>query len=211
MVSPRAARREAQVQIGREQVLAAAEQVFGDKGYHDASIKEIAEASEFSVGSVYGFFENKDDLFIQVMERRGGELVGEMGRLFSGGGSPVENLHALADLQVGFFRRHPSFGRLFVGTTGAPLINLKASVEEETRGHYEEAMALQAGLFESGQAEGTLVEGSLAILSEIFSGIVLAFQSHDPETVGRTSDEPLDLSQLHALLERTFVVGGTGP
>jgi AcrR family transcriptional regulator len=207
--SRRDVRREAQNALGREHVLDAAEDVFSRKGFHEATIKEIAGVAEFSVGAVYGFFENKDDLFVQVMERRGATLVPAMRLLLEGSDRPADQLHGLAELQVGFFREHPAFARLFVRATGAPVLNIKASISEATRERYQEAMTLQADLFRRGQRAGELVDGPPEVLAEVFSGIVLAFQSHDPEVV---DDEPGDrpawsLDELHALLERAFVVG----
>src|SRR5689334_25428787 len=61
--------------LSRSQLLDAAEEVFGTKGFHDTTLKEIAELAEFSVGSVYSFFENKDDLFLSVLLRRGRESL----------------------------------------------------------------------------------------------------------------------------------------
>ncbi|MEY2448468.1 MAG: hypothetical protein QOH79_1944, partial [Acidimicrobiaceae bacterium] len=57
--SLREERRLRQQEVGRTQLLDAAEEVFGQKGFHDATLKEVAELAEFSVGSVYSFFENK--------------------------------------------------------------------------------------------------------------------------------------------------------
>lgn len=204
--SRRSARREAQTALGREHVLDAAEEVFSRKGFHEATIKEIAGVAEFSVGAVYSFFENKDDLFVQVMERRGSDLVPAMRELLADESStPARQLHALADLQVGYFRDHPAFARLFVRATGAPLLNIKASLGTATRERYDEAMGLQADLFRRGQADGSLLDGPPEVLAEVFSGIILAFQSHDPEVVG-TERDSLTLDQLHALLDRAFVV-----
>ena len=61
--------------LSRAQLLDAAEEVFGRKGFHEATLKEVAELAGFSVGSVYSFFENKDDLFRQVYVRRGNEFM----------------------------------------------------------------------------------------------------------------------------------------
>jgi AcrR family transcriptional regulator len=201
--SRRGARRAAQTKLGREHVLDAAEEVFSRKGFHEATIKEIAAVAEFSVGAVYGFFENKDDLFVQVMERRGAALVPAMHDLVAGDGSPVEQLRALADLQIDFFRDHPAFARLFVRATGAPLLNIKASISDATRARYEEAMDLQAELFARGQAAGQFVDGPPAVLAEVFSGIVLAFQSHDAVVLEDSSAWALE--DFHALLARAFV------
>ncbi|MGH9111666.1 MAG: TetR/AcrR family transcriptional regulator, partial [Acidimicrobiales bacterium] len=61
--------------LSRSQLLDAAEEVFGRKGFHEATLKEVAELAEFSVGSVYSFFDNKDDLFRQIFVRRGDEFM----------------------------------------------------------------------------------------------------------------------------------------
>jgi AcrR family transcriptional regulator len=53
----REARRLAQQSVGRAQLLDAAEFVFGRKGFHETTLKEVADLAEFSVGSVYSFFE----------------------------------------------------------------------------------------------------------------------------------------------------------
>lgn len=208
---PRKERREAQRDLGREHVLDAAEQVFSRKGFHDATIKEIAEVAEFSVGAVYSFFENKDDLFVKVMERRGAELVPAMRSLLQSGGAPSRQLHDLADLQVRFFREHPAFARLFVRATGAPLLNIKASLGDATRRRYDEAMEMQADLFRRGEATGELHPGAPRVLAEIFSGIILAFQSHDPAVLGEGAPGggELTLEDLHDLLDRTFVRDGS--
>src|SRR3954471_10377914 len=68
-------RRLQQQDISRGQLLDAAEEVFGRKGFHEATLKEVAELAGFSVGSVYSFFENKDDLFRKVYVRRGNEFM----------------------------------------------------------------------------------------------------------------------------------------
>jgi TetR/AcrR family transcriptional regulator len=204
--SRRQERRAAQNELSREHVLDAAEDVFSKKGFHDASIKEIAQVSEFSVGAVYSFFDNKDDLFIKVMERRGAELVPAMAELLGVDSPPSDQLHALADLQVGFFREHPRFARLFVRATGAPLLNIKASIGDATRARYDEAMTLQADLFSRGQEDGTLRPGDPAVLAGILSGIMLAFQTHDEPLRGDRADtDGFGLDELHALLDRTFV------
>lgn len=205
--SRRTARREAQTKLSREHVLDAAEDVFSRKGFHDATIKEIAEVAEFSVGAVYSFFENKDDLFLSVIERRGAELVPAMRDLLDGDGAARDQLHELADLQVEFFRQHPNFSRLYLQATGSPLFNVKASLGKVAQKRYDAAMGLQASLFERGQADGTFVGGDPGVLAEIFSGIIRAYQVTDPAALGDRSGkgERFPLDELHALLDRTFV------
>src|SRR2546429_8281777 len=56
----------------RRRVLEAAEQVFGDKGYHDASVTEITRAAGVAQGTFYLYFRGKKEIFL--------DLVGELGR-----------------------------------------------------------------------------------------------------------------------------------
>ncbi|GGF52571.1 hypothetical protein GCM10007301_10060 [Azorhizobium oxalatiphilum] len=49
-------------------ILAAARQVFTERGYDDALISEIAERAGVVEGSIYRFFTNKRDLLVKVVE-----------------------------------------------------------------------------------------------------------------------------------------------
>jgi AcrR family transcriptional regulator len=52
----------------RSHLLAAAEQIFIERGFHDASIDEVAAAAGFTKGAVYSNFKNKEDLFIALTD-----------------------------------------------------------------------------------------------------------------------------------------------
>jgi AcrR family transcriptional regulator len=52
----------------REHLLAAAAQVFAERGFHGASLDAVAAAAGFSKGAVYSNFKNKDDLFLALLE-----------------------------------------------------------------------------------------------------------------------------------------------
>ena len=112
-LSRREQRRLQHQDLSRAQLLDAAEEVFGRKGFHETTLKEVAELAEFSVGSVYSFFESKDDLFRQIFVRRGEEFMPGLRRLLDGEteADPVMQLHLLVDFEVGFFRARPHFGR----------------------------------------------------------------------------------------------------
>ncbi len=54
----------------RDHLLEAAAQVFGERGYHGASIDDIAAAAGFTKGAVYSNFKSKEDLFLALLESR---------------------------------------------------------------------------------------------------------------------------------------------
>jgi TetR/AcrR family transcriptional regulator len=191
--------------LSRSQLLDAAEEVFGRKGFHDTTLKEIAELAEFSVGSVYSFFENKDDLYLSVFLRRGGEFLPGMEEAVTGPGSPLEQLHRLVDYEVGFFRKHPFFGRLYLrsaGTLPGPEMLSAPKLAE----NFARAMEIQSDLFARGQKAKELRAGDPSVLARLFSGLVFAYQSLDPVVV---SDDPerserLPLDALHEIIDGAF-------
>lgn len=191
--------------LSRNQLLDAAEEVFGEKGFHDTTLKEIAELAEFSVGSVYSFFENKDDLFLNVFLRRGAEFLPGMEEVVEGPGTPLEKLHALVDYQIGFFRRHPHFGRLYLrsasGNQGGP----DTPESPDLNANYQKAMDGQAALFAQGQKAGQLRDGDPVVLGRLFTGLIIAYQSLDPAVVSDdVARERLSLDALHEIIDGAF-------
>jgi len=204
--SRREQRRLQQQDLGRTQLLDAAEEVFGDRGYHDTTLKEVADLAEFSVGSVYSFFQNKDDLFLHVFLRRGEAFLRGLRDAVRGEDPPVDKLRAIVAFEVGFFREHPHFGRLYLRTA-----TRSAFPGRDADGTYgaglEEAMAIHAGVFRAGQADGTLRTGDVLVLAELLSGLVRAYLAIDPLVVGAGADrkrERLTLEELEAIVVDTF-------
>ncbi len=53
----------------REYLLQAAAQVFAARGFHAATLDEVAAAAGFTKGAVYSNFKNKEDLFLALLEQ----------------------------------------------------------------------------------------------------------------------------------------------
>jgi len=61
-------RREREKAIHRQEIFNAAIKVFAKKGYHKATLEEIAQEADFSKGAIYIYFSNKEDLLFKIME-----------------------------------------------------------------------------------------------------------------------------------------------
>lgn len=66
----------------RETILSAAGTLFAEEGYHRTGMERIADEAEVSVGTVYFYFKNKEDLLIQLLDRTGYELRNLLGTAF---------------------------------------------------------------------------------------------------------------------------------
>ncbi|MBN2358427.1 MAG: TetR/AcrR family transcriptional regulator [Deltaproteobacteria bacterium] len=51
----------------RKEILRAAAEVFTSKGFHEATIQEIARVADFSAGALYNYFDNKETLFCDLI------------------------------------------------------------------------------------------------------------------------------------------------
>jgi AcrR family transcriptional regulator len=80
-------------QLTREHLLAAAAQVFAERGFHGATLDEVARVAGFTKGAVYSNFASKDDLFLALFranyER---EMEGLVSILGSSGVPPGDRL-----------------------------------------------------------------------------------------------------------------------
>jgi AcrR family transcriptional regulator len=54
----------------REYLLAAAAEVFAERGFYGATLDEVAAVAGFTKGAVYSNFKSKDDLFLALLESR---------------------------------------------------------------------------------------------------------------------------------------------
>jgi AcrR family transcriptional regulator len=82
----------------REQVLAAAARVFAARGFHATSLDAIAEEAGFSRGAVYYNFADKEELFLELLDRRCAERAQDLRAVFAGTEDDVEATSRQAQL-----------------------------------------------------------------------------------------------------------------
>ncbi|MBI3744972.1 MAG: TetR/AcrR family transcriptional regulator [Chloroflexi bacterium] len=83
----------------RERIVAAALRVFGDRGFHGATMQDVVRECGLSVGAIYTYFKGKDDLFLATCDLASGRGLGELAARLGAGRSLAERL-AIA---VGFY------------------------------------------------------------------------------------------------------------
>ncbi|MAT58198.1 MAG: hypothetical protein CMF23_09525 [Ignavibacteriae bacterium] len=61
-------RKERERQFKRNEILKAACKIFAEKGFENSTLDEIAEASEYGKGTLYNYFQNKEDIYVALLE-----------------------------------------------------------------------------------------------------------------------------------------------
>jgi AcrR family transcriptional regulator len=63
-----AGRRERRAAARKTQIITAAASLFAEKGFHRTTTRDIAEAADVSEGTLYNYFDSKDDLLLDIMD-----------------------------------------------------------------------------------------------------------------------------------------------
>jgi AcrR family transcriptional regulator len=85
----------------RRAVLEAAKEIFLEKGFYSASIRNIAEKIEYSPGTIYLYFKDKNDIFHALHEEGFTKLLGMMQPL-QHVVNPMERLIAMGKVYMEF-------------------------------------------------------------------------------------------------------------
>ncbi|WP_187369427.1 TetR/AcrR family transcriptional regulator [Baekduia soli] len=90
----------------RADIIAAATRVFSERGYHAASMSEIAAAVGMRKPSLYHHVRRKEDLLFAIHEQMIDELIAEMMRIVGSSATPAEKVAATLRSAMGFVARH---------------------------------------------------------------------------------------------------------
>jgi AcrR family transcriptional regulator len=104
-------RKETQRQT-RERLLTAAAKVFAGRGYHRATVDEIASEAGFTIGALYSNFAGKEELFLALADRQVDERVAEVAAMGDAAAGEEPNKDAAEQLRA-FLDRDPEWPLLF--------------------------------------------------------------------------------------------------
>lgn len=143
-------RREREKLRQRQEMLAAALVLFSEKGYHNVAMQEIAEKAEFAIGTLYKFFQNKEDLYKAMVLERCDQFEEALTRVLEGPEDEIERLRNYVRVKGERFRSNLPFVRLFLAESKGASYNIKAGLDEEIRERYHDFLKKVAAVFETG-------------------------------------------------------------
>jgi AcrR family transcriptional regulator len=110
---PRLTREERRAQT-RDRLLTAARGVFARRGFHAASVEEIAAEAGFSTGALYSNFDGKEDLFLALMERETDAYAAAIASAVRERPSVAERATGGADMWMAMVEREPEMHMLMM-------------------------------------------------------------------------------------------------
>lgn len=202
-LSPREERRRIRIEMTQSQILDAAETAFATAGFHNTTIKSIAEQCEIAVGTLYAVFADKESLYEAVLRRRGSELTTLTENKAAEPGPDDTRLVELAELQIHFFRKYPNWtvvaSGLVSGSRAAPSPSGSTLLFET--GHRVVADVITS-VIARGQHSGHLRSGDPHALALIYLGMLEAF--HRLDSPGDTTQPQYQLAEFLDLVGAAF-------
>ena len=119
-----------------EQIVAAAGELFGARGYDAVSLEDVADRLDVTKGSLYYYFSSKDELATAAIETLGNEWTDRLERLPAAGeGTRAQRLRALLREHIGIaVREYPAALRLFLVPENWPA-EQRSRIKELRRRH----------------------------------------------------------------------------
>jgi TetR/AcrR family transcriptional regulator len=143
-------RREREKLRQRHEILAAALDLFSQKGYHSVSMHEVAGKAEFAIGTLYKFFQNKEDLYKALVLEQCDNFEEALTRAVETSDDEVKKLRNYVRTKGEMFHRNLLFIRLFLAENRGASFNIKAGLDGEVRKRYYRFLERLAAIFESG-------------------------------------------------------------
>ncbi len=96
-------------------IMTAAIEVFAKEGYHEAKISQIAELANVATGSVYLYFESKEDLLVKIFSDLWHKLISLVKAINERDDlNSIEKLEGFIDTVFDVFTANPKLALLFV-------------------------------------------------------------------------------------------------
>lgn len=147
-------RREREKLRQRQEILDAALELFSQSGYHNVSMNEIAEKSEFAVGTLYKFFSSKEDIYKSLLVETSRRFFSALMNALRQGDDEIAILRNFVRAKGKVFLDNAPVVRLYHAETKGAGYSVKAGLDDDIRKNYDQVQLEVAAVFERGIKRG---------------------------------------------------------
>ncbi|NLC53315.1 MAG: TetR/AcrR family transcriptional regulator [Firmicutes bacterium] len=161
----------------KDRILEAAMLIFGEKGYHNATMAEIAEAAAVGKGTLYWYFSSKENLFAGMIDHGLGLLERKLYAIISDATLSFPNLFKqITGYYLEFAYTHRHLARIFLNSLHN--LHMNGELHDQFLQLHNRFNRLNSELIRRGCHEGFLrpdlererIESALAGLLSAFIG-----------------------------------------
>jgi TetR/AcrR family fatty acid metabolism transcriptional regulator len=138
----------------RARILEAAVKVFAERGFHTATVAEIARAAGVADGTIYMYFKSKDDLLQRLFDEKMTEIVEEARTAVAAEKTAPAKLRRFIQLHLSLVERNPDLASVLIVELRQSAQFLKALGRNKLAAYVD----LIAEVVKAGQESGELLD-----------------------------------------------------
>src|SRR5579884_1291725 len=101
------------------ELLEAARKVFAKRGFHAATVEDIAAAAGVAKGTVYLYYRSKQEVYWAALEHGITELLDEIRATMAADAAPEDKIRAFIAVKIRYFERNRDFFRIYFSEVGS--------------------------------------------------------------------------------------------
>jgi len=203
---PRLPRREREKIAYRKEILSTALSLFSEKGYHNVSMHEIAKRAEFSVGTLYHFFKNKEDLYKALIMENALQYHHTLNTILAREDDFLVILDQYISAKARIFAENLPTVRLYFGETHGVAFSVKAGLDQEIRKLYDETVNHLSSVIEKGIRQNVIRDLNPHYLATALEGLINTFLLYYFE-----NPDPVTYNDTLAFVKELFLRGCLSP
>lgn len=149
-----ARKKEALEQFNRDNILAAARELFETKGVENTTMDDIAELADYSKSTIYVYFKSKEDIYNSILKEYLVNLAEQMKHCLEEDGGFEESYYRFCDCLVEFEEQYPQYYASLMGEEKRTNSRKKTNLMDKELG--SEINQVIAELLEKGQIKKAL-------------------------------------------------------
>jgi len=140
----------------RKRILEAARKLFLEQGFEVANLDEVAQRASVAKGTIYRYFENKADLYVEVLVSNADAFVARMRQTLDDSLSPADQILETGRFYVRHYAEHPEYFRIFWAVENQRMIGeLPEPLLVDVWDIWKRCLAIVVEVIERGVKEGS--------------------------------------------------------
>ena len=157
-------------------ILEAARKVFAKKGFHEATVDDIAETAGVAKGTVYLYYASKRDLYFAALKFGIAEMYSLLLDELKQVSTPQEKLRILIATKLAYFDENRDFFKIYYSELGNIPTTHPGGIDNEFKSLYQEQARLVETILKEGARKKVIrnlrTEQTAFAISDVIRGVV---------------------------------------
>jgi len=168
----KAERKEREFNLRRAEILEQAGKMFAAKGFYNTTVADIAGSSGFAVGTLYQFFESKEQLYTVMLTEKLNMMYACIRESVATEADAIRKIERLVASQFRFVEENAEFCSIFIRGDHLSLSEGSAALRKQMVSDYAVHVSFTEEVLREGICAGVLKELDPRMMAAALTGII---------------------------------------